>query len=463
MATKRARKTQNQSSTIPVDRISKLPDPVIHHILSFLPTVDVVRLSILAKRWRRIWYSIPSLSFSDSDFSINDRKLFYKFVDECLRIRKTSMRFISDSVVTSFKLDIRYYGGSVRFDKWLSFAVKSKIQELELKMKPKCTNFAYCCLPGDVLKASSLVDVKLTCLKLEASFAISLPSLKSLSLASVELSDKVLHDVLLGCPSLEKLVLKECFDFVNLQISSSSLLFLEIISFEKCRRIQVEAINLQSFLYDAEFTRGIGPIGLIVNLTTCRKIRNLSLSYAFWIEEKSLEDLILGLPLLESLALHKCYNLRRIKIISQGLLCFTFNKFYSVDVEASIEAPNLVFFSYKGDRKFSLSLNSQNLLECKIIVQEWSNDHDLNWYINFIDFLSTLNCSKNLSLHVYSQEALIFPEVLRRICRSPCPHVKHLKIKTRRRMGRESALRYASQWISPSLETLSIEQWKYYV
>ncbi|KAL5568634.1 hypothetical protein UlMin_025209 [Ulmus minor] len=229
MATKRARKTQNQSSSIPVDRISKRPDPVIHHILSFLPTIDVVRLSILAKRWRRIWYSIPSLSFSDSDFSINDRKLFYKFVDECLRIRKMSLRFISDSVVTSFKLDIRYYGGSVRFDKWLSFAVKSKIQELELKMKPKCTNFAYYCLPGDLLKASSLVDVKLTSLKLEASFAISLPSLKSLSLASVELSDKVLHDVLLGCPSLEKLVLKECFDFIifkfQVQVSCSWRLF----------------------------------------------------------------------------------------------------------------------------------------------------------------------------------------------------------------------------------------------
>ncbi|KAL5568636.1 hypothetical protein UlMin_025211 [Ulmus minor] len=398
MATKRARKTQNQSSSIPVDRISKLPDPVIHHILSFLPTIDAVRLSILAKGWRRIWYSIPILSFSDSDFSINDRNLFYKFVDECMRIRKMSMRFISDSVITSFKLDIQNCGGSVHFDKWLSFAVKSKIQELELKMNPKCTNFAYYCLPGDVLKASSLVDVKLTCLKLEASFAISLPSLKSLSLASVELSDKVLHDVLLGCPSLEKLVLKECFDFVNLQISSSSLLFLEIINFEKRGRIPVEAINLQSFLYV-----GKG----VCDISACTKIRNLSLSEADWLEEQSLEDLIFRLPLLESLTLHYCYGLKRIKFKSQQLKRFTFSKTYTLDVEISIEAPNLVFFSYKGDRKFSLSMNSQNLLECKIIVKESSNNHDLNWYINFIDFLSTLNCSKNLSLLVYSEEVCI--------------------------------------------------------
>jgi len=44
---------------------NKLPEAVVTHILSFLPTEDAVHTSILSKRWKNRWTSLTKLSFRD--------------------------------------------------------------------------------------------------------------------------------------------------------------------------------------------------------------------------------------------------------------------------------------------------------------------------------------------------------------------------------------------------------------
>jgi len=44
------------------DRLSKLPDEIIHRILSNLDVKVVVQTSILSKRWRYFWVFVPCLT-----------------------------------------------------------------------------------------------------------------------------------------------------------------------------------------------------------------------------------------------------------------------------------------------------------------------------------------------------------------------------------------------------------------
>ncbi|KAM0842720.1 hypothetical protein ACQ4PT_058172 [Festuca glaucescens] len=51
-----------------VERLGDLPDALLHVILSFLPAVQVVRMSVLSRRWRDLWRSTPCINIDDHDF-----------------------------------------------------------------------------------------------------------------------------------------------------------------------------------------------------------------------------------------------------------------------------------------------------------------------------------------------------------------------------------------------------------
>ncbi|GKE45752.1 F-box domain containing protein, partial [Tanacetum coccineum] len=58
------------------DRLSSLPDDLIHKILSFNDTKDVIKMiikmSCLSSRWRFIWTTMPCLTFSGGDYTISE-------------------------------------------------------------------------------------------------------------------------------------------------------------------------------------------------------------------------------------------------------------------------------------------------------------------------------------------------------------------------------------------------------
>ena len=410
MATKRAKlqvKTEpedfNEGNTIGVDRISALPDSLIHHILSLVPTIDVVRMSLLSRRWRRMWCSVPVVCFCESrDVGelILDRIRFRRFVQKYLDQRRNDMLNVTDMSVTSFKLDIKFYPFDTRIiDLWLNSVARfSKVKELELCIRTKAPRKLYYLQP-DVFSSNSFTIVRLCGMTLRSLNSFTLPSLISLSLENVRLDDQVLHTLLTGCYSVEKLLIKECMNLSNPTISNLSLKFLEIVHGNRQTTFEVEAMNLESFAYNG------GTFYCDLNLPSCETLRYISLSNLKF-EDEWLEDLISELPLLESLSLCNC-KFSYIDIWSEHLKHFVFRGNKSCHLlEAKIHAPNLVSFSFEGFLLSNFSMIATNMLQANIKLHN-PRTHGMQWYFNLLDFLINLDCSKSLNLHIYSEEVYL--------------------------------------------------------
>ncbi|CAN0879062.1 Putative F-box/FBD/LRR-repeat protein At4g03220 [Linum grandiflorum] len=71
-----------------MDRLSNLPESVIHHILSFLETNSAVQTSVLSRRWRSTWKHLSVLDFSDSLCRYrNNQRRFKTYVEKVLSLR----------------------------------------------------------------------------------------------------------------------------------------------------------------------------------------------------------------------------------------------------------------------------------------------------------------------------------------------------------------------------------------
>ncbi|RHN69892.1 putative F-box domain-containing protein [Medicago truncatula] len=67
-----------------VDRISDLPDEILCHILSFLPTILAFTTTVLSMRWTPLFYLLTVLCFNFNDETVkNDNSFnhFCRFID----------------------------------------------------------------------------------------------------------------------------------------------------------------------------------------------------------------------------------------------------------------------------------------------------------------------------------------------------------------------------------------------
>ncbi|EEC77336.1 hypothetical protein OsI_16014 [Oryza sativa Indica Group] len=121
------------------DRLSALPDALLHTILSSLKGRQMVQTSVLSKRWRHLWRSVPCLDIDQREFaaasenwaiSRSDLEKFEDFADNVL-----AYRCGSPAKLDTFRLRIcdRYHSlRSSDTDRWIRRGLKCSPREFHL-------------------------------------------------------------------------------------------------------------------------------------------------------------------------------------------------------------------------------------------------------------------------------------------------------------------------------------------
>ncbi|CAA7014178.1 unnamed protein product [Microthlaspi erraticum] len=177
-----------------------MPDEILLHILSFVPTEDAITTSVLSRRWRHVWCWTHSLEFQD--YSRRTRTV--------QDINQTLISYKAPKI-TSFLLHMTL-GPDVlvsQMDSWIEFAMSRNVEELSLSVNPHAENYSF---PDVFYLSSSLEQLSLTIgFYMIPRCTVSWKSLKNLSLTGCFLKDESFANILSGCPVLESLNFHRCY------------------------------------------------------------------------------------------------------------------------------------------------------------------------------------------------------------------------------------------------------------
>ncbi|XP_058761635.1 FBD-associated F-box protein At4g10400-like [Vicia villosa] len=187
------------------DRMSSLPDSLLCHILSFLPTkTSVATMSLVSRRWRHLWQHLQVFDFADDSFdTVHWSKKFKKFalfVNAVLAFRKSRD-------IRNFQLRCDIQTSNHRWDcadMWIRAAINPNLEQLSLSILDYGLDMDVV-LPHSLLNCNNLVSLSLVgAIKMNVEgFELHFPSLKSLKLGPDIVDSEFL--LLSACPILETL------------------------------------------------------------------------------------------------------------------------------------------------------------------------------------------------------------------------------------------------------------------
>ncbi|KAF7123844.1 hypothetical protein RHSIM_Rhsim12G0068200 [Rhododendron simsii] len=225
------------------DIISNLPSYIVENILKYLPLRDAVRTSVLSRRWRYKWVTLPQLVFDHNQFFLNSGDL------EKIKAIIYRVLLLHQGPLVKFELSYPPFGSCMDIENWILMLLKKNIQKFTLRLdvnlyyefpcqlfsflQLKHLNLCYCIFkPPPAFKGfSRLVDLKL---------------------CSVRIAPKMFEQFISNCPLLERLSLSYCtkFDFLIINAPNLKHFFfcgtLKSVSFKNTPLLAVVSIELFS-------------------------------------------------------------------------------------------------------------------------------------------------------------------------------------------------------------------------
>lgn len=198
-----------------IDRISELPDPLLCHILSFIPTKEAAVTSLLSTRWRYIFTSLPDIDLrfcfpndSPAELDMSCDLQFFSFINFGYRV----LLLRTDPSVRKFRLSVQNVRESSlgAIDALLSTALLVKVQELEILLGNTKFGHTNSLSPAGIFICKTLNSVKLDWPEVDfiVPASVCLPNLKLLHFEKLRLVDEdSIKRLIQGCPVLEDLKL----------------------------------------------------------------------------------------------------------------------------------------------------------------------------------------------------------------------------------------------------------------
>uniref|UniRef100_A0A0D9WR70 F-box domain-containing protein n=1 Tax=Leersia perrieri TaxID=77586 RepID=A0A0D9WR70_9ORYZ len=203
------------------DRISALPDALLQHALSFLPSLDAVRTCVLARRWRHQWKSVPALRISVFPGCRGSQHL-NDFITNLLIFRNRSHL---DECEIECDDDGDSFEAFRNIKQWIRYAVLCQVRALSVHISGK---YEFIRLPDAPLVAQRLKRIQLSYVELWGSF-LDFSSCRELELKMAGCSIQVKHIL---SESLKYLEIYGCDFWQNhTRISCPNLISLEIADF----------------------------------------------------------------------------------------------------------------------------------------------------------------------------------------------------------------------------------------
>ncbi|KAK8630420.1 hypothetical protein V6N13_079216 [Hibiscus sabdariffa] len=213
---------EDQKGPEDIDHISYLPDSVLCHVLSFLPTKMSVATCVLSKRWIDIWTTVPALSFSSIEFR-------GRFVDHVYKV----LAMFQTQTIHQFSLDFKPIQtiDHEHLDAWIGVVVERNLRELKLDLWS--SSFRLVRLSDHIFACKTLV-----CLKLFNDVFVDVPAnvcLQRLRILQLERvyypNEDSLNRLISSCPILEDLIVE--------RVRGDNVLVLDI-SVPSLKRINVK-------------------------------------------------------------------------------------------------------------------------------------------------------------------------------------------------------------------------------
>ncbi|XP_021755133.1 putative F-box/LRR-repeat protein At1g56400 isoform X3 [Chenopodium quinoa] len=392
-----------------IDRISKLPDFILHHILSYLYTKEAVQLSVISKRWQYVLETFPILDCSEGYFGkdlrvINPklksipkdgrRKIFNQRVEFMSYIDKKLCRFREKNLrVNKFSLTITLVSNklSPRVDTWMELLAGTRIQELNVCIRAghgRRRDMSKILFTMESLTILNFQGRVLLSSRLDRN-AVKLYSLVELRLIGVSIDEDTIQDLILCCRSMKVFFLMNCVGFENLEICDhdklEKMVYNNLHRDVKDKKFSIEVPTLKEL--EITFRNG-GEETMVCEIiigSVCQNLKCLSLR-GIPVDAKWLQNTITSFPLLENLHLGGCILQEVIKLSSQALKEICINNCMNL-MEAEFDTPNVHSFKYCGQTMPRLYSNSVADYRTALLSSRLE-DMDSLWFMKLYNFLS---------------------------------------------------------------------------